>query len=349
MASMLLPASSPSPEATATAVAKAAGNIEGADALKDVVTEKSMTAGTVVEWLDSFGFALGSTRISVWGVIVVLAVIIGLYVFARVGSKVAHRLFARLTALDPARRLLGEKLLSIVIWLIAIFIGIDLLGIDLTALTVFSGAFGLAIGFGLQKTFGNLLAGIILLMDRSIKPGDVIAVNDGISNTVGQVKKIGLRAVSVTTRDMKEYLIPNENLMINQVENWSYSSRNVRVRLQMVVDHSADLDLAETLMIEAAKASPRVLNLPPPAAWITQLTEDGVFYEIRIWINDPEDGLANVRSDVLKRIWRSFRENNVPIPNRTTRQVHLDQTEALKELIAVLREAKPGETPKNNN
>src|SRR5690606_1414723 len=229
--------------------------------------------------------------------------------------------FARITGLDPARRLLGEKLLSIVIWTLAILVGIDVLGVDLTALAVFSGAFGLALGFGLQKTFGNLLAGIILLMDRSIKPGDVIAVNDGVTSTVGQVKKIGLRAVSVTTRDKKEYLIPNENLMINQVENWSYSSREVRIRVPVTVAPTSDIDLAEALMLRAAGDTPRVLAMPAPAVWLTQVVEEGISFEIRVWINDPEEGLASVRSDVLKRVWRLFQQDGVELPNRAHREV----------------------------
>jgi small-conductance mechanosensitive channel len=332
-----MPVAQPPAEPGAVAT-KAPPDISGAQAFKDAVTQQSDTVGGFIAWLDTLGFTVGVTRISVWSVLVVVVVIVGLYLLARIGSRIAHRLFARLTPFDAGQRLLGEKLLSIVIWTFAIFVGVDLLGIDLTALTVFSGAFGLAIGFGLQKTFGNLLAGIILLMDKSIKPGDVIAVNDGITNTVGQVKKIGLRAVSVTTRDKKEYLIPNENLMINQVENWSYSSRNVRIRVPITVAPTVDLDLAERLMIEGAKAARRVLDTPPPAAWITEFGEAGVSYEIRVWIDDPEEGLANVRSDVLKRVWTLFREHGIVLPNRAQREIRLEKGEALDELIAALRQ-----------
>jgi small-conductance mechanosensitive channel len=218
--------------------------------------------------------------------------------------------------------LLGEKIASIIVWVVAILIGVDILGINLTALTVFSGAFGLAIGFGLQKTFGNLIAGIILLMDRSIKPGDVIAVNDGISNTVGQVKKIGIRAVSVITRDKKEYLIPNENLMVNQVENWSYSSRDVRVKVPVSVTYDTDIAFAETLMLQAAREAVRVLDDPAPSVWLSALGENGISFEIQIWIDDPEEGLGNVRSDVLKRLWALFRENGVRVPY-PQRDLHL--------------------------
>ena len=291
----------------------------------------------VVYALDRFGFTLFDTRISAWTILIALAVLIAALLLARLTIKVACWLIGKIHGFDTAQRLLAQKLVSIAVWTTTFLLTIDLLGIDLTALAVFSGAFGLALGFGLQKTFGNLLAGIILLMDRSIKPGDVIAVNDGITNTVGQVKKIGLRAVSVTTRDKKEYLIPNENLMINQVENWSFSSRDVRIRVPLTVAPNADLELAERLMIEAARATPRVLELPKPAAWLMELHEAGATFEIRVWINDPEEGLASVRSDVLKRVWKLFQEHGVELPNRAEREIDLRATAALRELIEAVR------------
>lgn len=287
--------------------------------------------------LSQIGFDVGKNRISIYSGLSAIVVIFLMIVVARLGSKIARRTFARLTRLDPGQQVLGEKIVSITIWLIAFFVGVDLLGVDLTALAVFSGAFGLAVGFGLQKTFGNLIAGIILLMDRSIKPGDVIAVNDGVMNTVGQVKKIGLRAVSVITRDKKEYLIPNENLMINQVENWSYSSRDVRVRVALMVAYGTDLDLAESLMLQASRESARVLTNPAPATWITEFAGIGIAYEIRIWINDPEEGLANVRSDVLKRCWKLFQENGVILPNANQREVGLRDLEAIREMVEGVR------------
>ncbi|MGN6356968.1 MAG: mechanosensitive ion channel family protein [Novosphingobium sp.] len=289
--------------------------------------------GRIGATLNQIGFDVGKYRISLYTGLTTLVVIAALIVVARFGSRIARRTFARISSLDPAQQVLGEKLVSLGIWVLAILVGIDALGIDLTALAVFSGAFGLAVGFGLQKTFGNLIAGIILLMDRSIKPGDVIAVNDGVSNTVGQVKRIGLRAVSVTTRDRKEYLIPNENLMINQVENWSYSSRDVRVRVPLMVSPGTDLDLAEGLMLQAAREATRVLADPVPTAWVTEFTGIGVAYEIRVWINDPEEGLAQVRADVLKRAWKLFQENGILLPNANAREVGLRDLAAIREMV----------------
>lgn len=265
----------------------------------------------IVRQLDSIGFDYGDTRISLYRALLVLAVIAVVIVTARLASSGVRRVFRRLTSLDPAQQLLGEKIVGIVVWVICVLLGVDVLGVDLTAFTVFTGAFGLALGFGLQKTFGNLLAGIILLMDRSIKPGDVIAVGGGV---VGEVKKIGLRAVSVTTRDKIEYLIPNENLMVNQVENWSYSSRDVRLKIPVGIDYGTDIELAERLMLQAARATPRVLEQPGPTVWVTAFGESSIQLELQVWINDPEMGLGDVRSGILKRLWALFRENGIRIP-----------------------------------
>jgi len=300
--------------------------------------ERGSELWVVISTLDSWGFTIADTRFSVWTLLVAIVVVVAALLLARFAIRAACWILNRITTLDTAQRLLAQKLISIGIWITTFLVAIDILGIDLTALAVFSGAFGLALGFGLQKTFGNLLAGIILLMDKSIKPGDVIAVNDGITNTVGQVKKIGIRAVSVTTRDKKEYLIPNENLMINQVENWSYSSKDVRIKVPLVVASTTDVELAEKLMLEAMLECPRVIRTRPTAAWITELGEAGIAFEIRFWINDPEEGLANVRSDVLKLVWKRFKDHGIELPNRAERDLHLRDTPALQALIAALRE-----------
>jgi small-conductance mechanosensitive channel len=272
----------------------------------------------LIKLLDSYGFDIGNVRVSIYRAILVVLVALAVYVVARIGSSGSRALFRRLTRLDPTQQLLGEKLVGVTVWVLAVLVGIDLLGIDLTTLAVFSGALGLAVGFGLQKTFGNLIAGIILLMDRSIKPGDVIAVTGtggGTSmGTVGQVNRIGIRAVSVITRDKVEFLIPNENLMINQVENWSYSSRDVRVKVPVGVAYGTDIDLAERLMLEAVRESPRILDEPAPTVWLHAFGDNGILFEIQMWIDDPEEGIGNVRSDVLKRILKLFREHGIEIP-----------------------------------
>ena len=308
-----------------------------ADALRDLISWESPAVAGFIAKLDAFGIDLGSTRLSLWTLIVALLVIAALAIAARLGTKLAKLALGRIRGIGPAQKLLAEKLVSIVVWAIAIMVGIDLIGIDLTALTVFSGAFGLAIGFGLQKTFGNLIAGIILLMDRSIKPGDVIAVTDMAGNeTFGQIRKIGVRAVSIVTRDEKEYLIPNENLMINQVENWSYSSRRVRIQVPVGVAYTADQELAQRLMLEAARTCRRVLANPAPTVWMKGFGESSVNYTVHCWIEDPEMGVGNVRSDVLNALWVLFRDNGIELPY-AQRDINLRETEAFRQLLTALR------------
>ena len=329
------PTPTPEPSAPETGGLPEEG-VKGADAVREAVAGESQTIGGLIEKLDGLAISFADMRVSVWDGLVVLLVIFGVIAFAWLFTKFAHSLLKRATKLGAARRLLLEKIVTIVVWAIAILAGIDLLGIDLTALTVFSGAFGLAIGFGLQKTFGNLIAGIILLMDRSIKPGDVIAIADQAGNeTFGQIRKIGIRAVSITTRDEREYLIPNENLMINQVENWSYSSRNVRIQVPVGVSYNCDIKLAEELMLEAARASARVLESPKPTVWLDQYGESSVDFIVHCWIRDPEQGVGNVKSEVLKRLWDLLQERGIEIPF-PQRDLNLRSNEQFDQLIAAI-------------
>lgn len=291
-----------------------------------------MTAGAglrkgferTVTVMKDIGLDVGSYRLSLYGLFSTIVVAILLYVAVKATMRAIKWLLRRNHQIDEAQRLLTEKLIAIALFVFASLFAIDLLGIDLTALAVFSGAAGLAIGFGLQKTVGNLIAGIILLMDRSIKPGDVIVVGDGsgmggstgpgsIPN-VGRVAKIGVRAVNVVTRDGKKHLIPNELLMTQPVENWSYSSRDVRVRMRVPVSYDCDLREAQRLMVETAKANPRILNDPEPVVWITAFGERAVEHELRYWISDPEAGLGNIQGDVFLGIWDRFKEAGIRIP-----------------------------------
>ena len=264
----------------------------------------------VTDFMDRAGFVAGKYRISLLSGTRLLVTAVTLFVIVRLTHRVLRRYLRRASRLDATQRLLGEKILGIVLVVIAFFLGIDLLGIDLTTFAVFSGAMGLAIGFGLQKTVGNLIAGIILLMDRSIKPGDVIVVGQSF----GWVNKIGIRAVSVVTRDGKEHLIPNENLMTQEVENWSFSDRNVRVHIPVRIAYGADQERAQALMMQAARETPRVLDNPPGNVWMSAFGENGIEYEILVWISDPEGGVGNVKSDVLNRLWKLFQAEGIAIP-----------------------------------
>ena len=337
----------PTPEATAAAAPPAPPASEeivsGADSARLDIAAQSETIGGIVNRLDGWAVAIGDWRVSAFDVLFIATAILLVFVFAWAATRVTRSALRRITALDDTQRVLSEKVATILIWVATFFLGVDLLGIDLTTLAVFSGAFGLAIGFGLQKTFGNLISGIILLLDKSIKPGDVIAVSDPTGQqTFGQIRKIGIRAISVVTRDEREYLIPNENLMINQVENWSYSSRNVRTQVNVGVSYNADMVLAEKLMLEAAKQARRVLDTPPPTVWMSEFGDNSVNFVIHCWINDPEEGIGNVRSEVLKHLWGLFKEHGVEIPY-PQRDLHLRQGDQLDRLIEALEAGRPSQ------
>ena len=275
-----------------------------------LLTRAVGTLKPVTDLLNRVGFNAGSIRVSLLTILQAAVILIALYAAVKLLNRFVGQAIKRARGLDATQQLLAQKLSGVAIVVVAFFVGIDLLGIDLTALTVFSGAFGLAVGFGLQKTFGNLIAGIILLMDRSIKPGDVVAVGDSF----GSVTKIGVRAVSIVTRDGKEHLIPNENLMTQEVENWSYSSRDVRVHIPVGVGYDCDLALAQRLMVEAATGAHRVKTAPPPTIWLTAFGESSVDHEILVWITDPEAGIGSVRSEVLNRVWVLFKEHGIELP-----------------------------------
>lgn len=265
-------------------------------------------------WLDVIGFDLGGYHISLLGGFKLLTVVVAVLVTGWTLTRLVRRVFRRLTRLDLAQQVLGEKLVSIAVWTALLLIGVDVLGINLTALTVFSGAFGLAIGFGLQKTLGNLISGIILLMDRSINPGDVIAVGTGADKTVGKVNRIGIRAVAVTTRDHIKFLIPNEVLMTSSVENWTASTKDERLKVPVRVAYGTDLDLAEQLMLQAIEGVDRVQPQPVPAVWLVNFAEKGIEFELQVSISQPEIGTGAIRSAILRNVWRLFGQHGVELP-----------------------------------
>ncbi|MDJ0979934.1 MAG: mechanosensitive ion channel [Erythrobacter sp.] len=314
--------------------------IEVAGGSKEALAEQSETLGAFVKTLDEFAVTIGSLRISAFDALFVMAIILLVITAAWFATRVARKAMRNVSRFDGAQALLAEKILTIVIWTIAFFITVDLIGIDLSALAFFGGAFGLAVGFGMQKTFGNLISGILLLLDKSIKPGDVISVTDQAGNeAVGQIRKIGIRAISVITRDQTEHLIPNENLMVNQVVNWSYSSKDVRVKAPVGVSYDSDLKLVTELLYKAVDDTPRVLRNPKPRVNVMEFGDNSVNFEVRFWIQDPEGGLANIRSDVYMRIWELFQENDIEIPFPQS-DLHLRKSDQLERLIELISAGK---------
>ncbi|MFL0357294.1 mechanosensitive ion channel family protein [Erythrobacter sp. GH1-10] len=325
----------PTPEPTPTPTEPVEA-IEASENLVEGVGAQNETAGAFLAWMRDIYVEVGNLKITLLDVFLVIAVITLVITVAWTLTRVSRSLIKRITKFDSTQKLLAEKLSTIVIWALAFLIGIDLLGIDLTALAFFGGAFGLAIGFGLQKTFGNLISGILLLLDKSIKPGDVISVTDQAGNeAIGQIRKIGIRAISVITRDQTEHLIPNENLMINQVVNWSYSSRDVRVKAPVGVSYGSDLELVTELLYKAVDDTPRIQKRPKPRVNLMGFGDSSVDFDVRFWIQDPEEGIANIRSDVYMRMWQLFKENDIEIPF-PQRDLNLRANEQMDRLIEAL-------------
>ena len=260
--------------------------------------------------LDSMALDIGTVRISILGVVKAIIALGVLLWLAGYFSRLLERRLSAMPGVTPAAGVLFGKLFHVLLFTIAIVIAMDSVGIDLTALALFSGAIGLGIGFGLQKVFSNLISGVILLMDRSVKPGDVIAIGE----TYGWINSIGARYVSVITRDGIEHLIPNEELISQRVENWSFSNRLVRLRLPVGVAYETDVNKAIAVAIEAAAGVDRVLGEPAPACQLTGFGDNSINLELRVWINDPRNGLTNVKSAILLGVWEKFGEHGIAFP-----------------------------------
>jgi small-conductance mechanosensitive channel len=263
-----------------------------------------------IDLADRAAFSVGTMRFSVLFVIKSLIAYGVLFWLVRFFSGILERSFHKASALTPSQRVLFNKLSNIALYAIAIVTGLNIVGLNLTSLAVFSGALGLGIGFGLQKVVSNLLSGIILLMDKSIKPGDVIAVGD----TYGWVNSLGARCVSVLTRDGKEHLLPNEILITQTVENWSYSDRKVRLHIPIGVSYASDIHLVRKLLLQAVEDHPRILSDPAPRCLVMGFGDSSIDHEIRAWIYDPQEGIANMKSDIFYRVWDLFKENGIEIP-----------------------------------
>lgn len=282
-----------------------------------------------VKFLDEIAFSAGDLNISLLTIVKGL-ITLGFLLWAAVSfSGLSERYIRNVSGLTPSLQVLLSKLIKIALITFAILIGISSVGIDITALAVFSGAVGVGIGFGLQKIVSNFISGIILLIDRSIKPGDVIEVD----NTYGWINKLSGRHVSVITRDGKEHLIPNEDLITQRVINWSYSSKAVRLRIPIGISYKSDPHLAKTLILQAIKDIDRVIENPVPACLIKEFGDNSINLELRAWIEDPSNGVSNVKSQIYFAIWDAFKQNDIEIPF-PQRDVHVNMSETLADLLA---------------
>ncbi len=266
----------------------------------------------VLNWLATVGPPFGGRVISPLFVLQAIATA-GLFLFGAnwLAKKMKTRV-QELPKVEPSIRILMGNAITIGLFFGAALLTLAGLGIPVGGLAVLGGAIGVGLGFGMQQIVSNFISGVILLTDRSIKPDDVIEVDDQI----GIVKSLGLRYASVVTFDGTEHLIPNEMLITDKVINWSFSHKKVRLRQLMRVEYESDIELAIRTMEKGAASADRVLPDPAPKAFMQNFGEEAIELEIGFWIDDPENGIDNVSSDVLRAIWQLFTELGISIPLR---------------------------------
>ncbi|MFP3943633.1 MAG: mechanosensitive ion channel family protein [Alphaproteobacteria bacterium] len=263
-----------------------------------------------IEVLDSLAFTLGKLRLSVLTILKAALTLVLLMWGAALLSGFLDRRIRSVQELTPSIQVLIGKLLKFSLFTVAFIIALTSVGIDLSALAVLSGAIGLGLGFGLQKVVSNLVSGVIILLDKSIKPDDTIE----LGQTFGWVTSLGARYVSVVTRDGKEYLIPNEDFITQQVVNWSYSSELVRLEIPFGVSYDSDPHEVRRIACDAARKPERVAATPAPVCHLTGFGDSSLDFILRFWIKDPQGGTVNVTGEVLLALWDAFKEHGITIP-----------------------------------
>ena len=262
------------------------------------------------EGLQSISLPLGNIDINLWGIISAITALILLLWLVGLSTRFIDAALKPRKDIPPSIKVLIGKTSRLVLYITAIVGALKIGGVPLGGLAIFSGALGLGLGFGLQKVISNLVSGVIILLDKSIKPGDIIE----IEGTFGWINSLRTRYISVITRDRKEILIPNEDFVTNKVINWSFTDRVVRIKADVGVSYDTDVKEAIRICSDAAKSIPRVLKDPAPTCLLTGFGDSSIDLQVRFWIDDAPQGVSNIRSEVLLAVWQAFRDNNIEIP-----------------------------------
>jgi small-conductance mechanosensitive channel len=291
----------------------------------------AIAAVAMLGWLDLIEAALsrislvpGKSQFSLWALLKGLVIVTAFVIVTSLIARAIERHVMRLEQLAVSTRVGISKFTYFLLVGLGVLLGINAAGVDVTTLNVLTGAIGLGLGFGLQSVASNFVSGFVLLIDKSIKPGDVISftTHDGASaGNFGWVQELRGRYVVLRDRDGVDTLVPNQNLITSSFINWSYSDQRVRLKLPVLVSYDDDPEVALQLLLEAAENHPRILRDPPPVSRLISFEDNGMRLEIRFWIADPVNGVNNVRSDVNRAIWRIFRAHGVtiPVPQQDTR------------------------------
>ena len=266
---------------------------------------------------DSIDLIPGKTTFSLWALLKSIVVIVGFLVATSLIARTIERRVMKLEGLAISTRIGISKFSTFMLVGLGVLLGINASGVDLTVLGLFTGAIGLGLGFGLQAIASNFVSGFVLLLDKSIKPGDVISFTGTTGTSTenfGWVQELRGRYIVVRDRDGVETLVPNQNLITNSVINWSYSDQRVRIRLPVMISFQDDPEIALQVLLDAAANHPRILKDPGPVSRLMSFENYGMRVEVRFWIRDPMNGVNNVRSDVNREIWRLFKKHGITIP-----------------------------------
>lgn len=272
---------------------------------------------------DLYTLTIGAYTISLYSIARAIVVLALVFWITAIISDEAELRIGKINGMRAANRAIIIKVSQISIYIVAILFVADFIGIDLTSLTVFSGALGIGLGFGLQKIASNFVSGLILLFERSIEEEDLVELSDG---TFGFIRKARARFTLIETLDGKEILVPNEDLITSRVINWTYSSSKGRIEIAIGVAYNSDLRLAQTLILEAAAEHPKCLEDPGPKCFLREFGDSSINFILYFWVSDVTSGRFEQQSDVMFSIWEKFKANNIEIPF-PQRDLHLRSSE----------------------
>jgi small-conductance mechanosensitive channel len=255
-----------------------------------------------------------------------LITIIMFFLLTGIISEFGEKRIKAIKGIHSSNKALINKAFHIFVYFIGFLIGLNVLGIDLTAFAIFGGAIGIGIGFGLQKITSNFISGLILLFEKSIENGDMIELSDG---TYGLIRKTSARYTLLETFEGREMMIPNEDFIINRVTNWTFNNRKGRLEINVGIAYESDMEKAMELILEAAREHPRCIDDPEPTCYLKEFADSSVNFMLFFWVADVSKGRYRAKSDVMLSIWKKFKEHNITIPF-PQRDIYIKNAEALK-------------------
>ncbi|HCU65834.1 MAG TPA: mechanosensitive ion channel protein MscS [Rheinheimera sp.] len=268
--------------------------------------------------IDQLALTVGTTRISLLMVLELIMLITAAFTVSLWLSEIISQRLKNSRSISPSMQVGLVKFSKFFLVTVAFLVALNAAGISMSSLAVFGGALGVGLGLGLQRIASNFISGFILVLDRSVKPGDLITVGENF----GRVEQLNARYVVLRNRQGVDSLIPNEHLIINEVTNWSYADPNVRLEIDVQVSYNDDPEQAMALMLESAYASPRVLTTPEPTVRLLNFADNGIHLQLRVWIADLENGRGAVKSDINRAIWHKFKQQGISFPY-PQRDLHL--------------------------